>query len=61
MLGNFTCWAIALALLFSKSYVADSDYKKFLLAMGFILLANVCKFVDVYNDIHSVDDKTEKK
>lgn len=56
MLGNVTCWAIAIGLMFSRSNGFTDDYNKFLLAMGFILLANICKFVDVYHDVHSVDD-----
>ena len=53
MLGNVTCWAIAIGLMFSRSHGFTDDYKKILLAMGFILLANLCKFVDVYHDVNN--------
>lgn len=53
MLGNITCWCIALGIIFSKSSSAGDLYTKMLLAMGFILLAILSKAVDVYHDTHS--------
>lgn len=56
MLGNVTCWAVAIGLMFSRSQGFTDDYTKILLAMGFILLANLCKFIDVYHDVNSCCD-----
>ena len=55
MLGNVTCWCIALGIVFSKSSGAGDLYTKLLLAMGFIFLGILSKAVDVYHDTHSND------
>lgn len=55
MLGNITCWCIALGIIFSKSGGVGDVYAKMLLAMGFIFLGILSKAVDVYHETHSND------
>lgn len=55
MLGNITCWCIALGIMLSKSMNTGDLYTKTVLAMGFIFLGILSKAVDVYRDTHSND------
>ena len=57
MLGNFTCWVIAIGIMLSKTMTTEDLYMKTLLAMGFIFLGILSKAVDVYHDTHSNDKK----
>lgn len=52
MLGNITCWIIAIALVFSRLGAFQDMTTKLLLAMGFIFLGILAKAVDVYYEIH---------
>lgn len=52
MIGNITCWVIALGLIFSKSMGTDALYIKLLFAMGFIFLGILSKAVDTYYETH---------
>lgn len=58
MLGNITCWCIALGIIFSKSIGVGDLYIKMLLAMGFIFLGILSKAVDVYHETHSNKNKS---
>ena len=53
MLANITCWAIAIALIVSKTNPAFDLSTKLLFAMGFIFLGILSKAVDVYNVAHN--------
>lgn len=55
MLGNVTCWAIALGIMMSKSMTTEDLYIKSLLAMGFIFLGILSKAVDVYRETHTIE------
>lgn len=57
MLGNITCWIIALGIMLSETSSTDDLYTKTLLAMGFIFLGTLSKAVDVYRDTHNNKDK----
>ena len=63
MLGNVTCWAIALGIMMSKSMTTEDLYIKSLLAMGFIFLGILSKAVDVYRETHTIeiDEETLKQ
>ncbi len=60
MLGNITCWAIALGIMLSKTMTTEDLYVKTLLAMGFIFLGILSKAVDVYRETHvmELDEET---
>lgn len=58
MLGNITCWCIALGIMLSESTSPSDLYTKTLLAMGFIFLGILSKAVDVYRDTHSNKNKS---
>lgn len=53
MLGNFTCWVIAIGIMLSKTMTTEDLYMKTLLAMGFIFLGILSKAVDAYYETHS--------
>ena len=55
MLGNVVCWGIAIGLMFSRAEGITSDYRKILIAMGFIFLGILSKAVDVYRDTHKLE------
>lgn len=55
MLGNITCWAIALGIMLSKTATTHDLYIKTLLAMGFVFLAILSKAVDVYRETHTIE------
>lgn len=52
MLANMLCWVIAFGIIFSKSVNREDLYIKMLLAIGFILVGTISKFVDYYREIH---------
>lgn len=53
MLGNFTCWVIAIGIMLSKTMTIEDLYMKTLLAMGFIFLGILSKAVDAYYESHT--------
>ena len=53
MLGDAVCWALAIMLLFSRSDGVSSDTVKWALALGFIFVGTLSRFVSVYRDVHS--------
>ena len=55
MLGNVVCWGIAIGLMFSRTEGITNDYRKILIAMGFIFLGILSKAVDVYRDTHKLE------
>ena len=53
MLGDAVCWALAICLMFSRSEGFTSDHNKMWLAIGFIFVGTLSRFVSVYRDVHS--------
>ena len=56
MLGDAVCWALAIVLLFSRSEGSISDMVRWALALGFIFVGTISRFVSVYRDVHSKKD-----
>ena len=55
MIGNLTCWVIALGMMLSDSVSREDLYIKTVLAIGFIFLGILSKAVDVYRETHLVE------
>jgi hypothetical protein len=53
VLGDAVCWALAIVLLFSSSEGSISDMVRWVLALGFIFVGTISRFVSVYRDVHS--------
>lgn len=59
MLVDAICWAIACVIVFGNDINIVDDYHRWLLALGFIFVGTVSRFVSTYREVHS--KKTDNK
>lgn len=60
MLGDAICWAIALVLMFTQSTGFASDLSKMWLAVGFIFVGSISRFVSTYRTVNSKKEEIDK-
>jgi hypothetical protein len=58
MLVDAICWAVAIIFACTDTVAIADDFHKALLALGFIFVGTISRFVSVYREVHSKKPET---